>query len=163
MATARGQGFKQLTPQMQIPTWSAHQTFRIKNHGSSSHSAVHIHTEESTSSKKQWKTCIYQHRRCRSVVDLPSLNLVQNRQYRDAVTCLPAHTEQKIVTIAKVRTICTRSGIIVILLPPTHQQGSRNNQGHQMNQRCTIMTKLVLRSEPHACAQTATQQRMIVR
>ena len=96
-------------------------------------------------------------------VDLPSQNLVQNRQYRDTVTCLPAHTEQRSAKVAEVRVICTRSGSIVILLPPTHQQGSRNNQGHQMNQRCTIMTKLVLCSEPHACAQTAGQQRRIVR
>ena len=96
-------------------------------------------------------------------VDLPSQNLVQNRQYRDTVTCLTAHTEQIFAKVAKVRIICTRSGSIVILLPPTHQQGSRNNQGHQMNQRCTIMTKLVLCSEPHACAQTAVRQMMIVR
>ena len=46
-----------------------------------------------------------------------------------------------VVTVAKVRILCTRSGSIVILLPPTHQQGSRNNQRHRMSQRCTIMTK----------------------
>ena len=86
-------------------------------------------------------------------VDLPSQNLAQNRQYRDTVTCLPAHTEQRCVKVAKVRIICTGSGSIVILLPPTHQQGSRNDRGHRMNQRCTIRTKLALRSEPHACAQ----------
>ena len=55
----------------------------------------------------------------------PSQNLVQNRQYRDTVTCLPAHTEQRCVKVAEVRIICTRSGSIVILLPPTHQQGSK--------------------------------------
>ena len=98
-----------------------------------------------------------------STVDLQSQNLVQNRQYRDTVRCLPAHTEQRFVKVAEVRIICTRSGSIVILLPPTHQQGSRNNQRHQMNQRCTMMTKLVLCSEPHACAQTAVRQMMIVR
>ena len=91
-------------------------------------------------------------------VDLPSQNLAQNRQYHDHLTFLPAHTEQRFVEVAKVLIICTTSGSSVILLPPTHQQGSRNNQGHQMNQRCTIMTKLVLRSEPHACAQTAVRQ-----
>ena len=96
-------------------------------------------------------------------VDLPSQDLVQKRQYRDTVTCLPAHTGQRFAKVAEVRIICTRSGSIVILLPPTHQQGSRNNQGHQMNQRFTIMTKLVLCSEPHACAQTAVRQMMIVR
>ena len=96
-------------------------------------------------------------------VDLPSQNLAQNRQYRDTVTCLPAHTEQRFAKVAEVRVICTRSGSIVILLPPSHQQGSRNNQGHRMNQRCTIMTKLVLCSAPHACAQTAVRQMMIVR
>ena len=42
MATARGQGFKQLTPHIQIPSRSAHQTFRIRSHGSSSHCAFHI-------------------------------------------------------------------------------------------------------------------------
>ena len=41
MATARGQGFKQLTPQIQIPTRSTHQTFRIKTHSSSSHCVFH--------------------------------------------------------------------------------------------------------------------------
>ena len=85
-------------------------------------------------------------------VGLPSQNLVQNQQYRDAVTCLPAHTEQRFAKVAEVRIICTRSGSIVTLLPPTHQQGSRNSQGHQMNQRCTIMTKLVLCSDTHTCA-----------
>ena len=98
-----------------------------------------------------------------STVDLPSQKLVQNRQYRDTVTCLPAHTEQISAKVGDIRIICTRSGSIVILLPPTHQQGSTNNQGHQMNQKCTIMTKLVLCSEPHACAPTAVQQMMIVR
>ena len=67
-------------------------------------------------------------------VDPPSQNLVQNRQYRETVTCLPAHTEQRSAKVAEVRIICTRSGSIVILLPPTHQQGSRDNQGHQLNQ-----------------------------
>ena len=43
MATAKGQGFKQLTPKIQIPTRSAHQTFRVKSHGSSNHCAFHIH------------------------------------------------------------------------------------------------------------------------
>ena len=79
-------------------------------------------------------------------VDLPSQNLAQNLQYR----------EQKLVKVVKVQIICTRSGCIVTLLPPTHQQGSRNNQRYRM-------TKLVLCSEPHACAQTAVQQGMIVR
>ena len=97
------------------------------------------------------------------LVDLPSQNLVQNRQYRDTVTCLPGHTDQRFAKVAEVRIICTRSGSIVILLPPTHQQGSRNSQGHQMNQRCTMMTKLVLCSEPHTCAQTAVRQMIIVR
>ena len=55
-------------------------------------------------------------------VDLPSQNLVQNRQYRDTVTCIPAQTEQGFAKIAEVRIICTRSGSIVTLLPPTHQQ-----------------------------------------
>ena len=89
-------------------------------------------------------------RQCGSV-DLPSQNLVQNRQSRDTVTCIPAHTEQRFVKVAEVRIICTKSGSIVILLPPTHQQGSRSDQGHQMNQRCTMVTKLIFRSEPHAC------------
>ena len=96
-------------------------------------------------------------------VDLPSQNLAQNRQYRDTIMCLPAHNEQRLVKVVKVQIICTRSGRIVILLPPTDQQGSRNNQRYRMNQRCTIMTKLVLCSEPHACAQTAVRQEMIVR
>ena len=39
-------------------------------------------------------------------VDLPSQNLVQNRQYRDTVTCIPAHTEQGFANIAEVRIIC---------------------------------------------------------
>ena len=52
-------------------------------------------------------------------MDLPSQNLVQNRQYRDAVTCLPPHTEQRFAKVADVRIIYTRSGSIVILLPPT--------------------------------------------
>ena len=43
MATGRGQGFLQLTPRIQIPTRSAHQTFRIRSHGSSNHCAFHIH------------------------------------------------------------------------------------------------------------------------
>ena len=43
MATTRGQRFKQLTPQIEIPTRSAHQTFPIRNHESSSHCAFHIH------------------------------------------------------------------------------------------------------------------------
>ena len=102
-------------------------------------------------------------RKMRQSVDLPSQNLAQNRQYRDTVTCLPAHNEQRLVKVVKVQIICTRSGSIVILLPPTHQQGSRNNQRYRMNQRCTIMTKLVLRSEPHACAPIAVQHMMIAR
>ena len=40
---------------------------------------------------------------------LPSQNLVHNRQYRDTVTCFPAHTEQRFVKVAEVRIICTRS------------------------------------------------------
>ena len=60
-------------------------------------------------------------------VHLPSRNLAQNRQCRDTVTCLPAHNEQRLVKVVKVPIICTRSGSIVILLPPSHQQGSRNN------------------------------------
>ena len=44
------------------------------------------------------------------------------------------------------------------LLPPTDQKGSRNKQGRQMNRWRRIMTKLVLCSEPHACAQTAVRQ-----
>ena len=39
----------------------------------------------------------------KTIVDLPSQSLARNRQYRDTVTCLPTHTEQKIVTVAKVR------------------------------------------------------------
>ena len=34
-------------------------------------------------------------------VDLPSQNLAQNRQYRDTVTCLPAHNE--LVKVVKVQ------------------------------------------------------------
>ena len=79
------------------------------------------------------------------------------------LTCLPAHNEQRLVKVVKVQVICTRNGSIVILLPPTHQQGSRNDQRYRMNQRCTMTTKLVLCSEPHACAQTAVRQKMIVR
>ena len=75
-------------------------------------------------------------------VDLPFQNLAQVRQYRDIVTCLSAHNEQRLVKVVKVQIICTRSGSIVMLLPPTHQQRSRSNQGYQMNQRCTIMTNL---------------------
>ena len=37
-----------------------------------------------------------------SNVDLPSQHLVQNRQYRDTVTCLPAHTEQDFAKVADV-------------------------------------------------------------
>ena len=40
---SKRQGFKQLMPQMQIPTRTAHQTFRIRSYGSSSHCAFHIH------------------------------------------------------------------------------------------------------------------------
>ena len=36
-------------------------------------------------------------------VDLPSQNLVHNRQYRDTVTCLPAHTEQGFAKVADAR------------------------------------------------------------
>ena len=97
-------------------------------------------------------------------VDLPFQSLAPNRQYRDTVTCLPTHTHRTgIVTVAKVRIICTRSGGIVILPPPTHQQREKNDCGRPVNQRCTTMTKLVLRSNPHACAQTAVQQMMFVR
>ena len=85
------------------------------------------------------------------VVDLPSQNLTQNQQYRDTVTCLQAHTEQRFAKVAKVRIFCARSGSIVILLPPTHQQGSRNKQGRQMNLRCTIMTKTACLC-PNSCA-----------
>ena len=53
--------------------------------------------------------------------------------FRDTVTCLPAHTEQGFAKVADVRKIFSKSGSIVTLLPPTHQQGSRNNQGRQMN------------------------------
>ena len=53
----------------------------------------------------------------KTLVDLPSQNLAQNRQYRDTVTCLPAHSEQRLVKVVKVQVICTRSGSIVILLP----------------------------------------------
>ena len=38
----RGQGFEQLTPQKHTPTRSLHQTYRIKGHGSSSRSAIHV-------------------------------------------------------------------------------------------------------------------------
>ena len=48
-------------------------------------------------------------------VDLPSPSLAQNRQYRETVTCSPMQPEQEIVTVVKVRIICTRSGRIVIL------------------------------------------------
>ena len=68
-----------------------------------------------------------------ATVDLPSQMHVQNRQYRDAVTCLPAHTEQGFAKVADVRIIYTRNGSIGIPLPPTDQQGSRNKQGRQMN------------------------------
>ena len=71
---------------------------------------------------------------------------------------LPVHNELLLVKVVKVRIICARSGNTVILLPPTHKQGSTCNQGYRMKQRCTIMTKLVLRSEPHACAQTAVRK-----
>ena len=43
--------------------------------------------------------------------------LHKNRQYRDTSTCLPTHTKQRFVKVAKVRIICTRSSSIVILLP----------------------------------------------
>ena len=43
LATGREQGSKQLISQTQILTRSAHQTFRIRSHGSSSHCAFHIH------------------------------------------------------------------------------------------------------------------------
>ena len=85
-------------------------------------------------------------------VDLPFQNLAQVRQYRDIVTCLSAHNEQRLVKVVKVQIICTRSGSIVMLLPPTHQQGSRSNQGYQMNQRCTIMTNLNRMPVPNSCA-----------
>ena len=80
------------------------------------------------------------------IVDLRSQNLVQNRQYRDTVTCLPAHNEQRFVKVADVRIICTRSGCIVILLPPTHQQGSRNNQGHIPKTGCRRMPRTARRT-----------------
>ena len=85
-------------------------------------------------------------------VDLPFQNLAQVRQYRDIVTCLSAHNEQRLVKVVNVQIICTRSGSIVMLLPPTHQQGSRSNQGYQMNQRCTIMTNLNRMPVPNSCA-----------
>ena len=54
-------------------------------------------------------------------VDPSSQNLSQNRQCRDTVTCLPTHTEQEFVTVAKFRIIRTRNGSFVRPLPPTHQ------------------------------------------
>ena len=42
---------------------------------------------------------------------LPSQNLVQNRQYRDPVTCLPAHTEQGFAKVADVRKIFPRVAV----------------------------------------------------
>ena len=41
-------------------------------------------------------------------MDLPSKSLAPNRQYRDTVTCLPAHTEQGFAKVAEVRIICTQ-------------------------------------------------------
>ena len=61
-------------------------------------------------------------------VNLPSQNLAQNRQYCDAVTCLPAHNEQRLVKVVKVQMISTRSGSIVILLPPTDHRDQETNK-----------------------------------
>ena len=95
------------------------------------------------------------------LVDLPSQSLAQYQQYRDTVTCFNTH-RTKIVTVAKVQVIRTRNSSIVILLPPKKKTARTNDCRHRVNQRCTTMTKLVLCSEPHACAQTAVRQMMML-
>ena len=95
-------------------------------------------------------------------VDLPSQSLAQYQQFRDTVTCLPTHTEQKIVTVAKVQIIRTRNSSIVILLPRKTPTATTNDCGHRKNQRCMIMTNFLLCSEPRACAQTAVRQMMML-
>ena len=80
-------------------------------------------------------------------VDLPSQSLAPNRQYRNTVTCLPTHTEQK-----------------------CHDCEGPNDLYQKWQYRDTAPTNTptttendVLRSNPHACAQTAVQQMMLVR
>ena len=95
-------------------------------------------------------------------VDLPSPSLAQNRQYCGTVTCLPAHRTGSCHSYEGPNNMYQKWQCRVTT-PPTHQQGETNNCGRRVNQRCTIMTKLVLCSNPHACAQTTVQQMMIVR
>ena len=73
------------------------------------------------------------------------------------------HTQDKVVAVAKVPIISPRSGSIVVLLSPTHNNERDTNQGRRMNQRCAIRTKTFLQSNPHACVQTAVKTKMLVR
>ena len=95
-------------------------------------------------------------------MDLPSQNLVQNRQYRDTVSCLPAHTEQTSAKVAEVRIICTRSGSVVILL----NQHTNRHQGtikdtsepkmHDNDKTCLVFRTACLC--PNSCAANDDRQ-----
>ena len=80
--------------------------------------------------------------------------------HRNVFTCKHWTKPDK---VAKVQILCARSGSIVILLPPKTPTTAKGDRGYRVNQRYTIKTKLILVSNPRACAQTAMQRMMVVR
>ena len=101
-----------------------------------------------------------------SSVDLPSQNLAQNRQYRDTVTCLPAHNEQRVVKVAQGSNNLHQKWQYRDTAPTNDTNKDQETiEGHRMNQRCTIMTKtcFAFRTRMPVPTQTAVQQMMIVR
>ena len=83
----------------------------------------------------------------------------QNRQHRDTVTCSPTHTGLKSSWLRRSGYQCQRHQYRDTAPTNDNKQVKAPNEP-KMNQ---IMAKIVLVPTPHACAQTAVQQRMIVR